>query len=33
VLETLEQPLPRERPPLYGEGKAAEHCVEAIRAL
>ena len=33
VLETLEQPLPRERPPLYGEGKAAEHCVEAIGAL
>jgi UDP-GlcNAc3NAcA epimerase len=33
VLATLEQPLPRERPPLYGEGKAAEHCVEAIGAL
>jgi UDP-GlcNAc3NAcA epimerase len=33
VLTTLEQPLPRERPPLYGEGKAAEHCVEAIGAL
>jgi UDP-GlcNAc3NAcA epimerase len=33
VLSTLEQPLPRERPPLYGEGKAAEHCVEAISEL
>jgi UDP-N-acetylglucosamine 2-epimerase (non-hydrolysing)/UDP-GlcNAc3NAcA epimerase len=33
VLTTLEQPLPKERPPLYGEGKAAEHCVEAIGAL
>ena len=33
VLETLEQPLPHERPPLYGEGKAAEHCVEAIGTL
>jgi UDP-GlcNAc3NAcA epimerase len=33
VLATLEQPLPREHPPLYGEGKAAEHCVEAIGSL
>lgn len=33
VLMTLERPLPQNRPPLYGEGKAAEHCVEAIGAL
>jgi UDP-GlcNAc3NAcA epimerase len=33
VLRALAQPLPRERPPLYGEGKAAERCVEAIGAL
>jgi UDP-GlcNAc3NAcA epimerase len=33
VLATLERPLPRERPPLYGEGKAAERCVEAIGTL
>ena len=32
VLATLEQPSRKERPPLYGEGKAAEHCVEAIGA-
>ena len=33
VLMTLERPLPQNRPPLYGDGKAAERCVEAIGAL
>jgi UDP-GlcNAc3NAcA epimerase len=33
VLMTLERPLPQDRPPLYGDGKAAERCVEAIGAL
>ena len=33
ALSALEKPLPRERPPLYGDGKAAERCVAAISAL
>lgn len=30
ALAALETPTPPERPPLYGGGKAAEHCVDAI---
>jgi UDP-GlcNAc3NAcA epimerase len=30
ALAALQAPLPAERPPLYGDGKAAERCVRAI---
>ncbi len=30
ALAAIERPHPDERPPLYGDGKAAERCVEAI---
>jgi UDP-GlcNAc3NAcA epimerase len=33
VLAALERPIPQNRPPLYGDGKAAERCVAAIGAL
>jgi UDP-GlcNAc3NAcA epimerase len=33
ALEALERDPPSERPPLYGDGHAAERCVEAIGAL
>jgi UDP-GlcNAc3NAcA epimerase len=33
VLATLERPLPQNRPSLYGDGKAAERCVELIGEL
>lgn len=33
VLASLERPIPQNRPPLYGDGKAAERCVAAIGAL
>ncbi|HEY4451408.1 MAG TPA: UDP-N-acetylglucosamine 2-epimerase (non-hydrolyzing) [Solirubrobacteraceae bacterium] len=33
ALAALEREHPRERPPLYGDGHAAERCVEAIGAL
>jgi UDP-N-acetylglucosamine 2-epimerase (non-hydrolysing)/UDP-GlcNAc3NAcA epimerase len=31
VLDALEQELPAERPPLYGDGRAAERVVDALR--
>jgi UDP-GlcNAc3NAcA epimerase len=33
TLKALERPPPSEHPPLYGDGHAAERCVEAIGAL
>ena len=33
ALEALERTPPSERPPLYGDGHAAERCVEAIGAI
>jgi UDP-GlcNAc3NAcA epimerase len=33
TLSALAQPLPNERPPLYGDGQAAERAVQAIRAM
>ncbi len=33
ALEALERTPPSERPPLYGDGRAAERCVEAIGAM
>ncbi len=33
ALAALERPLPAERPPLYGDGRAAERCVQAIGTL
>ena len=33
ALAALETPPPRERPPLYGDGHAAERCVRAIGSL
>jgi UDP-GlcNAc3NAcA epimerase len=33
VLASLERPIPKNRPQLYGDGKAAERCVAAIGAL
>jgi UDP-GlcNAc3NAcA epimerase len=33
ALAALDSPPPRERPPLYGDGHAAERCVRAIGAL
>jgi UDP-GlcNAc3NAcA epimerase len=33
VLASLERPIPKNHPPLYGDGKAAERCVAAIGAL
>jgi UDP-N-acetylglucosamine 2-epimerase (non-hydrolysing)/UDP-GlcNAc3NAcA epimerase len=33
VREALAQPVPRDRPALYGDGKAAERCVAAIGML
>jgi UDP-GlcNAc3NAcA epimerase len=33
VVAALAQPVPEYRPPLYGDGKAAERCVEAIGRL
>jgi UDP-N-acetylglucosamine 2-epimerase (non-hydrolysing)/UDP-GlcNAc3NAcA epimerase len=33
ALAALDRPPPAERPPLYGDGRAAERCVEAIDAL
>jgi UDP-GlcNAc3NAcA epimerase len=33
VLASLERPIPKNRPPLYGDGKAAERCVAAIGTL
>jgi UDP-GlcNAc3NAcA epimerase len=33
ALAALDSPPPRERPPLYGDGHAAERCVQAIGAL
>jgi UDP-GlcNAc3NAcA epimerase len=33
ALAALDSPAPRERPPLYGDGHAAERCVQAIGEL
>jgi UDP-GlcNAc3NAcA epimerase len=33
ALRALERPTPKDRPPLYGDGKAAERCVAAIGTL
>ncbi|HEX3510203.1 MAG TPA: UDP-N-acetylglucosamine 2-epimerase (non-hydrolyzing) [Solirubrobacteraceae bacterium] len=33
ALAALARPVPQERPPLYGDGRAAERCVEAIDLL
>jgi UDP-GlcNAc3NAcA epimerase len=33
VLEALERPIPKNRPELYGDGKAGERCVAAIGTL
>ncbi len=33
ALAALERPIPQNRPPLYGDGKAAERCVAAIGAM
>jgi UDP-N-acetylglucosamine 2-epimerase (non-hydrolysing)/UDP-GlcNAc3NAcA epimerase len=33
ALQALERTPPAERPPLYGDGRAAERCVQAIEAL
>jgi hypothetical protein len=33
ALAALAQALPADRPPLYGDGHAAERCVEAIGTL
>ncbi len=33
ALAALDRPPPAERPPLYGDGHAAERCVAAIDAL
>jgi UDP-GlcNAc3NAcA epimerase len=33
ALQALERALPAERPPLYGDGHAAERCVAAIGEL
>ncbi len=33
ALAALDAPRPAERPPLYGDGHAAERCVRAIGAL
>jgi UDP-GlcNAc3NAcA epimerase len=33
ALSALEQPPPKDHPPLYGDGKAAERCVAAIGAI
>jgi UDP-GlcNAc3NAcA epimerase len=33
VMASLERPIPKDRPELYGDGKAAERCVAAIRTL
>ncbi len=33
ALSALERPVPSERPQLYGDGHAAERCVQAIEAL
>jgi UDP-GlcNAc3NAcA epimerase len=33
ALAALARPVPDERPPLYGDGRAAERCVQAIGAL
>jgi len=33
VLAALKRPIPKNRPPLYGDGKAAERCVAAIGSL
>ena len=32
AVAALERPLPAERPPLYGDGRAGERVVEALRA-
>ena len=31
AVAALERPLPSERPPLYGDGRAGERVVEALR--
>ena len=33
ALAALERPLPAQRPPLYGDGRAGARVVEALRAL
>jgi UDP-GlcNAc3NAcA epimerase len=33
VRDALTRPTPRDRPPLYGDGKAAERCVAAVGEL
>jgi len=33
AVAALERPLPRERPPLYGDGRAGERVVEALRRM
>jgi UDP-GlcNAc3NAcA epimerase len=33
VMASLERPIPKNRPQLYGDGKAAERCVAAIGML
>jgi UDP-N-acetylglucosamine 2-epimerase len=33
ALAALERPTPTEHPELYGDGHAAERCVEAIESL
>jgi UDP-N-acetylglucosamine 2-epimerase (non-hydrolysing)/UDP-GlcNAc3NAcA epimerase len=33
AVAALERPLPSERPPLYGDGRAGERVVEALRRM
>jgi UDP-N-acetylglucosamine 2-epimerase (non-hydrolysing)/UDP-GlcNAc3NAcA epimerase len=33
AVAALERPLPGERPPLYGDGRAGERVVEALRRM
>ena len=33
AVAALERPVPAERPPLYGDGRAGERVVEALRRL
>jgi len=33
AVAALEAPLPAERPPLYGDGRAGERVVEALRRM